>query len=426
MNLRLPPERDLPDAEQMLQRIISVTSPRPRRWWWLVLLLTIAVLALSATGMLRRQPIQGLATPSQSRSAEQTTTSPEPSRTPESTGPTGDAVEGNGGTLTRGCPVDTPDAWTQLLDEYRMAAPLSAATMVGVLEVGVDGQVVSERSVDVDERWLEFGPIDRSSSTTIDRIGAQAIVTNFDTDGDAFLFTSSVGLSAERRLWRPGSEPVTVDSPRDAALLPYQHLQARHDGMSIWLALEPQTRGLWLRISQDSGAVREAELGSIEQAGVLGLATQGGNVWLSMTDGTMRGFDLESGAPVRFPHDYNPVSSAPIGAVFSDGVRLGMVRPDGVTVMLSPDGDFHALEIDTTDTRLWSVSRDFVTWQQGSGPAAQWWIWDMRTGGLTTFPSAATKLGGSGVRNGYLVVQDDPLRPAVIPLERLGMLYWAC
>ena len=101
-----------------------------------------------------------------------------------------------------------------------MAAPAPEMTTIGVLEVGLDGQVVTEESgAGMETRQLLLSTLDRSTSQPMDTVGGQVAVGDFDTDGNAYLYTSSVnGMLSQRWLWAPGmTEPLMVEESDSAS-----------------------------------------------------------------------------------------------------------------------------------------------------------------------------------------------------------------
>ena len=379
-----------------------------------------AALTLGGCGPTTPEPAPGSAsTPAPAPTSAPTSAA---SPTTGSASPSGAAP--SSGAATQGCPVELPTEWTALFDQHRMAAPEQGITSVGVLEVGLDGQVVTEETAEImDTRQVLLSTVDRGTSQPMDVVGGQAVLADFDTDGNAYLFTQAVmGVVSQRLLWAPGmSEPVLVDEPDTATAsnadgLEYLHLQAQQNGYSIWLT--PATSGeLELMLRDAAGTEQRVPLPGVSPQNITGLATQSGNVWIAAA-GQLHGFDLTSGAAVPFPVEVDGT----VGQLFSDGLTLGLVDPAGVTIMTN-DGEQTRLELDTAQTLLWSVSDGYVSWLQGSWPDAEYRLWDTTTGAVTTLPEPANKTGtGTGVHNGHLVIQDDPARPAVVPLDALDRI----
>lgn len=417
MNLQLPPERQLPNAEETLDAILAVDPPRRvRAWWLLVVVLAIAVLAASATGWLNRERASSLATPSPTQSTPHGSATPTPSPSASQRY----LPDGFGGSAGPACLVERPAEWDRLIKQYRMAEPATGTLSVGVLEAGLDGSVVTVRTADDHSRWLEYWPADGSGPQTVTEIGAQTILTDFDTDGESFLYLATMlGRPTARYLWRPGTEPVELAAP---LLAPH----AQQNGRSIWLTTQAQVTTLV--ITGPDGELR------IPVADAIDLATQNEIVWVLFADGTITGFDLTSGEQRAHPHtgiltepDFER-PARPVESLFSDGRRLGMLRSSFLTVMTTTKGDHRQLYWDATaDDTMWSVSDDFVTWLEGSWPDAQYRIWDMRTRAVATLPAPGGKSEAiTGVRNGHLIVHADPLRPSVIPLAQLGILHNTC
>ncbi len=414
MNLPLPPDRPMPGAEQMLERIIAERpAPVQRPRWLLVGVVGVLVLAtaIAVPRLLSGQQGVSLATPSATASTASTSQVPSPSTsaTPPGGLPTA-AVP------IPPCPVDWPTDWDALLAEYRMAAPPAGTQSVGVLEVGLDGQLVTVRAGEGEQRWLEYGPLDRAGTQTVMPIGAQTVLTDFDTDGETFIFNATVGgMPQIGYLWRPGAEPVPAPGPAGP-------VQAQQNGNSIWLSGNRDDTTLVIQRADGT------EVG-MPVPGAIDLATQGNNVWLIDAEGRITGLDLTSLAPVQHPLsgiDFAGMGGLPL-ALFSDGQRLGMLFHTGVAIVQPTQTDFRVITMATDDTARWSVSGNHVSWLQGVWPDAQYRIWDTRTNAVTTLPAPGGKSEGwTGVRNGYLIVHDDPLRPAVIPLDQLGLLRSAC
>lgn len=416
MNLPLPPDRPMPGAEQMLERILAERPPVQRPRWLLVGVVGVLVLATAIVvpRLLDSQQAISLATPSATASTASGSASAAGSTSVSPASPTtGRSPTGMGGPA---CLVERPAAWDALLDEYRMAAPPAGTQSVGVLEVGLDGQVVTVRVGEGEQRWLEYGPLDRSTTQTVMPIGAQTMLADFDTDGETYIFNATVnGVPQTRYLWRPGTEPVPAAGPASA-------VQAQQNGNSIWLKGSGDDAVL---VIQRADGTEEGT----PAPGVIDLATQGNTIWLLDADGLITGHDLTSLALVQHPLTgigFPGLDGLPL-ALFSDGQRLGKLYQTGAAIVMPTQTDFRVITMATDDTARWSISGNHASWLQGVWPDAQYRIWDIRTNAVTTLPAPGGKSEGwTGVRNGYLIVHDDPLRPAVVPLDRLGMLYWAC
>lgn len=424
MSIPLPPDRPLPGAERMLQQIVdSPAAGRRRGLPWLVIAaaVVLAALLIALPGLLGRGESPSLATPSASSHQVPTVSSPAP--TP--------SVPEPGTSLIPGCLVERPAAWDALLEQYRMAAPPAGNASVAVLEVGLDGQVLTEDATEFgDERVLRYSTPDRGSSVEVTTAVAQAVLGDFDTDGTTFLFTRSVlGLVDSRWTWRPGEQPQLVDQPPDVGApiderYEFRHLQAQQNGYSIWLAVREGSE-LELVIRDDQ-SLNRLPLPGVTPQNVTGLAAQRGTVWISTAGGANQGYDLVSGQAVPLLAGLE-AGAEPLTGLFSDGFRLGLLTAGSVTIALDDQGNQARLNLDTADTRGWTVSGDFVAWQQGSWPNVATRVWDTRTGAITELPAAQAKIVSSnGLYNGYLVVHDDPLRPAVLPLDALGTLASTC
>lgn len=401
MNLPLPDDRRMPDAELVLERILADAPPKqPRARWLLVVVIGVlaVALAIALPRLLDRQRGITLATPS--------STAP---TAPSSTAvPSAEQVPYPGSLV---CRVDRPADWDALLDQYRVAAPPDGTTSVSVVEVSPDGTVLTVRAVER-ERWLEYGPTDRSSVQTIMPIGEQAMLADFDTDGQTFVFHLTVsGQPQVSYRWRPGADAERMDGPLLLA-------QAQYDGETIGLQ---QVDGVTTLIVQPGDEPQR----SIPAPGAVDLVAAQGTAWLLVIGGHIAGYDLDTLEQVDTAMwDYQ---LRPASAIFSDGSRLGLVDPDGMRVVRPNPIAFDGLAMDTAQTGLWLLSGNHASWLQGVWPDAEFLIWDLRTDTVTALPSPAGKSEGlTGVRNGYLVVHDDPLRPAVLPLSELSMLYRTC
>lgn len=396
MNLQLPPERDVPDADGMLARITG--SPRPRAsrargWARLAIALVAAVTVLAATQLNNDLTAElPLATPTQSADTSLTPTRPTPTRTARQ--------------------VAWPAEWTTLLDQHRMADPPIGTTAVAIHEVGLDGALMSVReNSDVDHSSvLEFGSLNRGDTVIVQELGGQTSIGAFDTDGTSYLFMRQ-GTRPERYLWRPGFiAPQLIDTP--AADKPTSS-QLQQNGYSVWLAHHGNpgdNAPTDLVITQQGDVLHTMTLPSATS-----IAARGNIVWVLLADGSLVGLDLTTGNPTPVEEDLPPLT-----ALASDGRTLLTISADGISVAFD---SATTIKIDTADSH-WQVSGQWASWQapQRDGGPARHYLMDLRTGAYTEIPAAQSKGGIVGVRNDHLIVADDARRPAVVPLAALGGL----
>lgn len=393
MNLSLPPQRDLPRPQQMLDAILDSSEPlpvdsqqRPPRRRLIGVLIVIALVAVAAIGW--NQLAGGNSEP------------------PQWGSPTGGASG-----MVALCQAPEPQLDASVIDRYRLAG---AGNDQQIVDATADGAMVVRWGNEL--RYLTPGA---DQATVIAKFVGE-YPSGYSNDGQTFVFNTGDNDGALTRWrWQPGMaapeelehQPLTVrwSQLTDAIV--------QHDGYSIWLSRNAQTNPE-LMIRGRSGAVTTSSSEGPNAA--VGFAAQGDFVWVLNGDGSLVAHPLVASAT-----EVPQISTPGVRELISDGQTLVLVTDDGLEAHLA-DGTVQHYPLTTTDPQAsmppqfgWQLSGDYLTWIQraddsSSDPTIE--MLQLSTGTMWTMPNAVLH----GVRNGHYLWYDQT-GPALVPISEMAL-----